>query len=188
MRRVIEHSFEESASPAKHEVTVGLGEDANNLDFGSRYAGLSWHYLSRPTNVDGMNGTTPIDALLVINELDEHRYSDPDDGILPPQMIPLNPPRFLDVNVNNLVDPADALLVINELPSSAPAAALSSSATDPQPPSVGVLPPNLDQSEPSPNRPGTSPQGRPATAGSRGNRPAGRGSYPIGPAGSGLAG
>ncbi|WP_153557697.1 GEVED domain-containing protein [Roseimaritima sediminicola] len=63
-------------------------------------------------DVNGTNGVTPLDALLVINAL--NRY--------PGNSIPLDPPPagvslppFPDVDGNGAVEPRDALLVVNEL-------------------------------------------------------------------------
>lgn len=88
---------------------------------------ITWQNPSVPTDVDGVNGTTPLDALLVINELTERLLSDPETGKL--NLSP-NPPPFLDVNNDTFLTPLDALLVINALPSKAARAPISSSMTD----------------------------------------------------------
>ena len=68
---------------------------------------------SRDVNNDSL--ISPIDALLVINELTNRDVSDPVTGEL---QVPTSPPaNFLDVNADGLLTPIDALLVINELPS-----------------------------------------------------------------------
>ena len=59
---------------------------------------------------------TPLDALLVINELNSPSISDPLTGALPtlgPNTV-VQPP-YVDVDANGYVSPLDALLVINEL-------------------------------------------------------------------------
>ncbi len=67
---------------------------------------------------DGLQAVTPLDALLVINELHERSVSDPITGQLP-DLGPEegSPPPFLDVNGDNIVSPLDAALVINQLSS-----------------------------------------------------------------------
>jgi len=95
-----------------------------------------WHNPENPFDVNAMNGTTPLDALLIINELTSRAFSDPSDGRL---NAIANPPPFLDVNNDGFASPLDALLVINELPSGDPSSALASTAIVSPfgPPSVG---------------------------------------------------
>ena len=69
-----------------------------------------WHNGIEPLNVSAEGGITPIDALMVINELNsEHKTDLPTD-----RPRPLTAP-FLDVNRDGQVTPFDALLVINYL-------------------------------------------------------------------------
>ncbi len=56
---------------------------------------------------------TPVDALLVINELNTPTISNPITGELP--SLTNDPPPFLDVDGNGFVSPLDALLVVNAL-------------------------------------------------------------------------
>ncbi len=56
---------------------------------------------------------SPIDALLVINELNSPTVSDPATGMLPD--LENDPPPFVDVDGNGMVTPIDALLVVNTL-------------------------------------------------------------------------
>jgi uncharacterized delta-60 repeat protein len=94
-----------------------------------------WHNYNNPLNVDQDPGdnVSPIDALVVINELnavDSHPVPAPD---------PHSAPRFYhDVNGDNFVSPIDALLVINELfaQSLAPAQPPASASPFLQPPAV----------------------------------------------------
>lgn len=76
-----------------------------------------WNNLGQALNVDGDPGgvVSPIDALIVINELNQRHYGHPDNGKLPTQLA--NPPsdRFLDVNCDSFATPIDALLVINHI-------------------------------------------------------------------------
>ena len=74
-----------------------------------------WQNPIEPLDVDGSSGTTsPLDALLVINELTSPSISEPGTGRLPD--VASAPPPFLDVDGNGLVSPHDALLVVNALP------------------------------------------------------------------------
>jgi Putative Ig domain/Dockerin type I domain len=78
-----------------------------------------WQNPSNPWDVDGNDGpesVTPLDALLVINELSRRDVSAPETGELP-DLGPEDgsPPPFVDVNGDNLVSPLDAIMVINRL-------------------------------------------------------------------------
>ncbi len=65
---------------------------------------------SRPNDVDGNNAVEPIDALLIINLLNQDRFTN-----LPQQATSGGPQSFVDVNGNGMLEPIDALLVINQL-------------------------------------------------------------------------
>ncbi len=68
----------------------------------------------------------PLDALLVINELNNRQVSDPVTGLLPNPPVPPHVPEtvgYFDVDGDNYVSPRDALLIINELNRSSVAAA-----------------------------------------------------------------
>ena len=82
----------------------------------------SWHNFDNPVDVNGMDGVQPLDALAVINELNDPQFSDPITGELDPNP---TPPPFLDVTNDGFVSPLDALLVINELPTSSNSAPMS---------------------------------------------------------------
>jgi hypothetical protein len=70
--------------------------------------------LAVDVNADG--NVVPIDALLVINELNLRRVSDPQTGELLSRPVPPDRPEaYLDVDGDNFVVPRDALLVISEL-------------------------------------------------------------------------
>ena len=78
-----------------------------------------WQNPSNPFDVEGSDGpdsVSPLDALLVINELHDRGVSSAQTGQLP-DLGPddASPPPFVDVNGDNIVSPLDALLVINEL-------------------------------------------------------------------------
>ncbi len=75
-----------------------------------------YHNASFPEDVNGNGIISPLDALLVINELDDAVYSDPVNGQLLCN-IPNGP--FFDVNNDGFVSPIDALQTINRLNESA---------------------------------------------------------------------
>ncbi len=75
-----------------------------------------WQNKANPFDVNANSLVDPLDALLVINELNNREFSDPNTGILPPA--PNNLMTFVDVTGDDIVAPQDALLVINELPAS----------------------------------------------------------------------
>ena len=71
----------------------------------------SWQNVNLPEDVSGDGTVFPIDALLVINTL-----NDEGPRVLPdPSTAPDPPPPFFDVNGDGMVLPIDALLVINYL-------------------------------------------------------------------------
>ncbi len=92
---------------------------------------VTWHNIENPFDVDGLDGTSRLDALLVINELADRVFSDPITGQLP---LVGSPPPYLDVNNDGVVSPLDPLLVINALPST------SGAPSSEVPESRGVLP------------------------------------------------
>jgi hypothetical protein len=61
--------------------------------------------------VDGNGSVTPIDALLVVNELNDRQFSSPSGEINLASSVAV----FVDVNDDLFVSPIDALLVINAL-------------------------------------------------------------------------
>ena len=86
-------------------------------------AAAAWQNRIEPTDVTGDELIVPLDALTVINELNDPQYSDP-VGLLP-DSTPDLPPPYLDVNGDGYCTPVDALIVINRL--NAPPVAASSS-------------------------------------------------------------
>ncbi len=117
--------------PIVNEGSIDRARNGFDLNFATQYNGVSYFNSRIAANVDGVNGVTPLDALLVINELSNRTFSDPTTSDLFPLIDALNTPRFFDVDNNMKVTPLDALLVINELNSNVPVAALSSSLVDP---------------------------------------------------------
>ncbi len=72
-----------------------------------------WQNSVNPLDVNNDGGIFPIDALLVINELNQPRFRDPVTGQLPPAPDPV--PLFVDVNGDGFASPIDAILIINFL-------------------------------------------------------------------------
>jgi hypothetical protein len=98
---------------------TGIAEDGEVEDYRVTLVPSSggWHNTAFPTDVNNLDGPTPFDALLIINELDVPTVSDPVTGVLD---LPASPPPFYDVNNDGFVSPFDALLVINAIPVSNP--------------------------------------------------------------------
>ena len=82
-----------------------------------------WQNPVDPEDVNNNGVIQPLDALLIINELNDPQFSDPSNGALPvPPPISLVDGPYLDVNGDGFASPIDALLVINQLNSSASSA------------------------------------------------------------------
>ncbi|MEZ6121089.1 MAG: dockerin type I domain-containing protein [Pirellulaceae bacterium] len=98
--------------------------------------GLNWcnEVYTRDINNDGF--VSPIDAQIVLNELDRPAYSS--DGVLPDNSGKI-PPYFFDVNDDGFVVPLDALLVINRLNEAAAGNGVFAIASVPEPSSVVLL-------------------------------------------------
>ena len=106
---------------------TGAAADGEVEDYRFFVVSNPWTNPDNSNDVNANGSVSPLDALLVINELNEPIVSDPSTGALP---VPIpNPaafaPPFFDVNGDGFVSPIDALLVINELNEAT--AALSSS-------------------------------------------------------------
>ncbi len=87
-------------------------------------SGSGWHNESLPEDVNGDGAVSPLDANVVITELNLREISNDVNGALPPP----NAPPFYDVNNDGFVSPLDAILVINALNAASnqePAAPLS---------------------------------------------------------------
>lgn len=74
--------------------------------------GPRWQNSLRPIDVSADTLVSPVDALLVINELNSPAIGD-SSGRLPD--VDVSPPPYLDVNGDDRVSPVDALIVINFL-------------------------------------------------------------------------
>jgi hypothetical protein len=86
---------------------------------------ISAHNKDKPLDVDGDGVIVPLDVLLVINELNEHKFTDPVTGKL--IGVPQGNTRYPDVDDDGYITPLDAVLIINYLnnpPAAAPAIAV----------------------------------------------------------------
>ena len=72
-----------------------------------------WTNPNDPLNVDNQPGIVPLDALIIINELNNRLYSDADGRLRPPPVD--KPPPYYDVDGDGYLIPLDALIVINYL-------------------------------------------------------------------------
>ncbi|MFO0867384.1 MAG: GEVED domain-containing protein [Pirellulales bacterium] len=73
-----------------------------------------WHNIVNPLDVDNSGRVVPLDALMVINELNFPFYAT--NNALPAPVNPAAPPPpYVDVTASGSVEPRDALLVINFL-------------------------------------------------------------------------
>ena len=120
--------------PGTYTVQIGVQDDDGGQDIQSFQVTVSapprgdWQNTQNEFDVNDNDVVSPLDALLIINELSNREFSDPTTGLLP--VAPVNVPLFLDVNADDFVGPQDALLVINQLNAGQPAAALSQLASD----------------------------------------------------------
>ncbi len=100
-----------------------------------------------PLNVNDDEVVSPLDVLIIFNELNNRRVSDPDTSSLPLLGPSAEDEFFYDVNGDNYVTPLDALIVINRVneaagqAASVPAVALREMATlsVPEPSSFGLF-------------------------------------------------
>ncbi len=102
---------------------TGAAIDGEVEDYAITIGENPWRNPDNPFDVDTNGEVAPLDALLVINELNEPVVSDPTTGELPAVPPAGFAPPYLDVNGDGFVSPLDALLVINQL--NTPTAALS---------------------------------------------------------------
>ena len=87
----------------------------------------SWQNTPIALDVNDDGKVNPQDIIIVINELTNHAFSDPETGQLQP-----TPPAdndFYDVNGDGFVSPRDALAIINFLAGAAVQAPLSGGVT-----------------------------------------------------------
>ena len=91
---------------ARRQATVATGVATRDVDFGFATAAYHWHNQSNPVDVNNDGLITPIDALLVINEINLR-------GARSLVGSNLDSPPYIDTNSDNLVTGNDVLQVIN---------------------------------------------------------------------------
>lgn len=97
--------------PSDQSVVLTAGEVEANVDFGAQGVSNPWQNAPEPHDVSNDTFVSPVDALLVINDLNQYGGRQ-----LPtPGIGPQTPPPFLDVSGDGFVSPVDALMVINYL-------------------------------------------------------------------------
>jgi hypothetical protein len=97
---------------------TGEAPDGEVEDYLWSIIGSPWLNAAQREDVDQDGNISPLDAILVINELTDRTYAQPPAPL--PLPIPTSFPEpipWLDVTGDRLVAPLDALLVINALPS-----------------------------------------------------------------------
>ena len=82
--------------PAEPDAKTAIGPNA-------------WHNYLEPNDVDGKDGVTPLDVLLIIEYLNSH----PDNTSLPTEQF--SPPRYYDVSDADGCTPLDVLMVIQSI-------------------------------------------------------------------------
>ncbi len=129
---VAQHAY---AQPGIYSLTVGIRDDDNGQDQRSVTVTVvepprgDWQNTSNPLDVNEDTVVSPIDALLVINELNFREVSDETTGILP--NAPAIVPAFFDVTGDDIVSPTDALAIINALNSPTAARTVRATTTSP---------------------------------------------------------
>lgn len=93
--------------PQQQEVTLAEGEAVGSINFDGQTA--SWRNPGDPADVNDDQMVTPLDALLLINYINNHL----DDLSVPPP--PAEPPPYYDVDGNGFVTALDVLYVIDVL-------------------------------------------------------------------------
>lgn len=141
---------------SRQQVVLAEGEALGQVNLVGHAGEISWQNPVRPTDVNGNDEVTALDALVIINYINAH----PGDARLPSSDVP---PPFYDVDGNGSVTAVDVLIVINELNtrSSADGASLasyggeaaSSSGAEGEAPLVSVLAaPSIPLPAPASNR------------------------------------
>ncbi|MCA9188858.1 MAG: pre-peptidase C-terminal domain-containing protein [Planctomycetales bacterium] len=90
---------------------TGSADDGEVEDYRVNITQNPWHNFTDATDVINNDGTTLIDILRIITELDTHAFSDPASGRLPVPP-PISSPPLLDVNNDGFVSPVDVILAI----------------------------------------------------------------------------
>ena len=116
INQIVPDSFAQTLpiGDAGHDVTIAVGQTIGGVNFANASVDQrSWQNTGSPLDVDDDGFIAPIDALLIINELNEPMHRDPTTGLLPPP--PPVVPAYFDVNGDGFVSAADAVLIINRL-------------------------------------------------------------------------
>jgi hypothetical protein len=116
INEVVPENYEQTwpVGEGGQSIAITVGQTGTGIDFlNKRVAGSSWQNPVLALDVNNDGGIHPIDALLIINELNNPVYRDPVTGELPapPAVIP----AYFDVDADGYVVPTDAILVINYL-------------------------------------------------------------------------
>ena len=90
----------------QRSATVSAGGTTTDIDFGFKLVGSIWQNSLNPFDVNGVDGVTPLDVLLIINELNEN-------GSRNLAQANFQAPPYIDVTGDGLCTPLDALQVIN---------------------------------------------------------------------------
>ena len=95
---------------------TGLAADGEVEDYIFLVESYFYHNTASPTDVNGLNGTTPLDALSIIAELEDHNFHNPETGgVFAPPLEFQSLLVAFDVNESKTVTPLDALLVVADL-------------------------------------------------------------------------
>jgi hypothetical protein len=116
VRQVVPQNSQQTlpAENAGHNVQINAGEAVLDIDFANQTSAVTgWQNPANALDVDNNGGIFPLDALLIINELNQPLYGDPVTGELPDPPSPI--PAYFDVDDDGFVVPTDAILVINYL-------------------------------------------------------------------------
>jgi hypothetical protein len=98
----------EPTTPNQVGRTLSAGVAVSDVRYG--LAPPAWHYLDVPEDVDASGDVVPLDALLIVNDLNNRgarQLSDPTEGD--------SPPPYYDVSGDGWITSLDALRVVNWL-------------------------------------------------------------------------
>lgn len=99
----------------KFRVSDGTFSDERDFQVDVLYAAFPWHNRSQPLDANGDGALSPLDALVLINESNDHLLFPDHSHPLPAPTDQRHAPFYYDVNRDGYLSPLDALVVINEL-------------------------------------------------------------------------
>jgi hypothetical protein len=106
-------------TPGDYSLTVRVTDDGvpplSDFETIQIHVSSTWQNPLDRLDISGGGGVVPLDALLIINEINNRSISNRTTGRLPDLPVGVNPPPYLDANGDGFVFPLDVLLVINEL-------------------------------------------------------------------------